>query len=210
MSTTIKIPETFYSDLSRAISYVSKNGGTQKDIETLIKNMIQTFETGVSGFSKNYEIGQCLIPLTVKLVQERYIKKGNVEKIEHIAPQSSADRLRIVAVNGKSLTVIEEYQDGDLTADLYQPKTENLECVKLSGTLIKNEKLIKKWLQKNEPGPYKKIGDEEIFSLEIKECTAIDIPEDATEGEMCLQISSKPLNVLSYDAIDSANLWVKK
>lgn len=163
----------------------------------------------------DYRVGQCLIPLTVEMVRTRYvIKSANKKKvdkyanIEHFSPQSSADRLRIVEVvfdNGVTLLKLQEEYDEEQDFPLgcfndspaYFKPNGNLLNIDLYGT--DKETRYKNWLQKGEPGPYKLGETRPFYYLE---------GEIGKTKQSQVQISADPLNVLSYDAIDSITLWV--
>lgn len=153
-----------------------------------------------------YKVGDCLVPLTIEKLRKEYIQDGKCKKIEHFCPQSSADRLRIMAVDGTSLTVKEEYDDPeetceefDLDANYFTPNGDLWQ-----GTLWDLEKIHKNWLFSEAEGPYKPGEKRPFYYLHGKVRGLVN------ENNYPMQVTAGPLNVLSYDALNSITVWVKE
>lgn len=153
-----------------------------------------------------YKVGECLVPLTIEKLRKEYIDGGKCKRIEHFSPQSSADRLRILAVD-ENITVIEEYDNPDeyvpeefeLSPDYFTPNGDLWE-----GLPWHCEKMHKRWLFGDAEGPYKP-GEKKPFYFLIGKAEGV-----VNEEEYPMQVAAGPLNVLSYDALDSITVWVKE
>lgn len=172
--------------------------------------------------NEQYAAGKYLVPLTIETLRQRYRVPGKdvYGKIHHIAPQSDADRLKIIKVDKKmkkhreiiTLTVVEEFD----TPQEYPPETitEQLSYFIPNGDLIeKTPKEIygggsgivhKKWLQGDKPGPYEKGQEDPFYYLDGRAKPSWE----KNEQEWSMQVSAGPLNVLSYNALDSIILWI--
>ncbi len=163
---------------------------------------------------QKYNIGDYLIPLSINDIRNYHwdSKNKKYRRIEHFSPQSSADRLRILQIlpnnGGFELQLVEEYDDPTEQKEMETEYPDQMvhtigpQYFTPNGDLtIKNKgnKETKvKWLQNGNPGPY----------LHGKKSPFYYLDGDLDDPRYRAQVCAGPVNILSYDCLDSITMWV--